>query len=526
MIDIDLRHFILKKKNIIILFILLITSIFIARNMYLLMHHGVGVSPDSTIYLDGAYNILHSQKYMIDNQYISHFPPEFSTLLAITTWSLNISVINATRLINAFLFSLNFILFVLIVYACSKQNSLTSLFTGLFYLSSCDILLVSSMAWSEVPFITLLFISLITLVLYLKTNKKYYLFITSFTISISILTRYVGFALIPTVIFSLLFLSNESLKNKIRKITVFLFITFSVLSFWFIRNIIYGNSVANRSFNIHFITLSHIKNLIVTTQNFIVNVPFSPWSKSIILLLFILIIICIVIYNYKSGRILFNFQNVDILFPIVCTLFSLFYFFLIIISISFIDALTPCDFRIFLPCFIVLFIPIIYNITLFIKHSKSYNIRIILSIIFIGFILMNFLNTYKLRAHIYNNGLGFTSVKWQQSKLISIISNANPDLIIYTNAPNALKFLTKKNIVMLPCKYSSLSLKNNLSFHLQMNKLKIKCNKQIAIIVYFYKIPRSNMPSIDDIMKQNSNLTINKYQDGVCLGYKIKETTK
>ncbi|HNO32478.1 MAG TPA: hypothetical protein PKI78_11875, partial [Anaerolineales bacterium] len=112
---------------------------------------GMGLSDDSIAYIAGARSILDGQGYreawLASNQPVTHFPPGFSTILAIVGLS-GLDPLRGTRFVNALVFGANIFLLGLIGWRMT-QSKIAGILLGVLFLLNGQLFRVHTTAMSE-----------------------------------------------------------------------------------------------------------------------------------------------------------------------------------------------------------------------------------------------------------------------------------------------------------------------------------------------------------------------------------------
>ena len=187
---------------------------------------GIGVSPDSTIYIESARNIVNGHGYaLVSNNNkvspITHFPPLFSLIISLFAF-LGMDVLEAARLLNSFIFVANIYLAGIIIKKYTGGFLWGILYAQAIIISSVGIIKIHSMAWTEPLFILLSVFALHQLANYFETKKKYYLYISSAAMGLSCLTRDAGMAVVATGIIGILFIERNTFSMKLKDLLIFL----------------------------------------------------------------------------------------------------------------------------------------------------------------------------------------------------------------------------------------------------------------------------------------------------------------
>ena len=136
---------------------------------------GVGLSPDSATYIEGARNLLKGLGYSSLSGSGTPTPitrqlPLFSASLSIIGF-FGIDPLDGARWFNAFLFGANIFLVGFLINR-NTHSAHISIFGAFLMLTSIDMLKIHSMAWTEPLFILFCFKSIILRIHYLTSIKE------------------------------------------------------------------------------------------------------------------------------------------------------------------------------------------------------------------------------------------------------------------------------------------------------------------------------------------------------------------
>jgi hypothetical protein len=165
------------------------------------MSSGVGVSPDSVIYLSAADRFVegqglkpvgfHYSPKVASGKPLVSFPPTYPLLLSLSSiFSADRS--NGAKWLDALLFAVNVVLIGIIVYVGTRKSALATLCAVLLFLSSPSVLEIHMMAWSEPPFISFSLLAILLLMLHLNAPRYSLLIGSALSASLALTTRYAG----------------------------------------------------------------------------------------------------------------------------------------------------------------------------------------------------------------------------------------------------------------------------------------------------------------------------------------------
>ncbi|MBW6473971.1 MAG: glycosyltransferase family 39 protein [Anaerolineaceae bacterium] len=481
---------------------------------------GIGISPDSTVYISGAKNLLSGNGFYNLKDPITHFPPVYSLLLAFVSL-IEKDIVQSARIINAALYSLNLLLLLTIIYISTKANYFYIVIAIFLYLFSGQLIELHSMAWSEPLFISFMLIGIILLVSLVKKNSLNLLLGSAIFIGLGIITRYIGIAFIPASLIIVFFgFKNKSLRKRIGNSLLWLFVCLMPMLVFSLRNYLLSDTLTNRQFVFHPMDLkSFTYRLVINIFNFFLPVSLQSGGRPLIIGILALFYSLILFLLIKQNKIHFGKQNninsMDIVVIISCVLFTVTYIGLLFVSISTFDAATPVDWRLLSPIFIL-------GLILFILIARAVSIRLDNKIVFIAFLAILSLSLItKLpdaiakTINIRNSGRGYTSNIWQNSDILKYIRTLPSEIEIFTNGSDVINFYYEKQTSSLPKKFNSNTSLQNANFEIEIGEMCNEVKEGKAIIVYFSNINRKYLPTTSEVEKTCELLPVKKFTDGV-----------
>ncbi|MCU0489846.1 MAG: hypothetical protein MUE67_12970, partial [Anaerolineales bacterium] len=193
----------------------------------------------------------------------------------------------------------------------------------------------------------------------------------------------------------------------------------------------------------------------------------------------------------------------------------------LLVSLSFLDANTPLDFRIFSPIYVTGVILTLYFLTEGLKGLRRPAV-VRYALISLGFMMMAALAARSLDyvQSSYANGIGFTNRWWRESSTLAALQNYPPGKVVYTNAPEALYLYTERIVRPMPKKYESANQRPNEEYEAELMALKEQIQSQGGIIVYFDSMARAMLPSPQEILEILSLEVLEQTADGAIYGIK------
>lgn len=198
--------------------------------------YGVGISPDSVVYISVARNLAAGHGCVFDggNPY-TQCPPLFPMLLA-APGLVGIDPAIGARFLNATAFGAIVFVSGMFFSTCLKSKLLAVVATCAVLLSH-GLLSVCAMAWTEPLFVLLIALFTLQMTAFLRHRRRASFVAASLLAALCLLTRYPGVAVIPPgVVLLLAPISDKGIASRIRQTAGFLVISCTPLALYCLRN--------------------------------------------------------------------------------------------------------------------------------------------------------------------------------------------------------------------------------------------------------------------------------------------------
>ncbi len=487
--------------------------------MYLITPYGSGVSPDSIYYLAGAKNILLWKGFSINGSPITYWPPFYSIFLAATDLLTN-NLVLAARILNAILFGINIGLIALLVYLAVGRTFFTTIIAVFFCLSSSPLIELHAWAWSEPLFISLSLASILFLCLYINRRTYLFLIISSLSLGFALVTRYIGMAFIPAILFIVFLIGCDNhFVRRLWDSLICLLLTCAPLVIFMIRNMILVGTTTSRNFGMHPLPLlQYIMQICKIIFTFVVPISLPAVANLIVIGLIATYLIVQIIILFKRHSREINWRSMDTLIPISCLMFSFFYLLFLYISISFFDAATPIDTRILSPILVIFIVGVFSTIRALSQTNKQPIMWSCFICLIVISVLLKTPDAIKSSIKIQNNGLGYTSRQWQNSKSVAYVKLFPDDKIIYSNDPYIFLFLAENKSISIPFKYNTVNAESNTLYNQEIYLMCKAIIEKKALLVYFNQYSESYYPSQQELASSCKLSILRRFGDGTVYG--------
>jgi 4-amino-4-deoxy-L-arabinose transferase-like glycosyltransferase len=458
---------------------------------------GLGLSDDSIAYIAGARSMLAGQGYreawLASNQPVTHFPPGFSSVLAVFGL-FGLDPLRGARFVNALLFGLNAGL--LGILAWRMTPSLTAgLVLAALFVANGEMLQVHTVAMSEPLFIFLSLLSLWMFDLYFERDHHWlWLILCATFVGAAYLTRYAGLALVGTFVVALIVLHTDW-RKRLTSVGIFLMGVIPWILGWAIRNRLVAETATNRVLAWHPITPDNLRMGLRVFSDFLI--PVETWRREIfkqpgiidgmVVLVLGAVLMWVVLRAWKyfsepqqapigerSGR-----KAMGVI-AFTTGLYIFTYLASIIASMTMFDAATKFRLRILSPVLVGLLILLIYfGVWL---RNKNRPVVIVLTLIVLSFAV------YKQSITMnswYKSGLGYASFKWYDSKAMAYLRELPHNVMIYTNEPAAVYLYTGRGNYVLPDRFDSATAQVRAGFEEGIVRMQSDINNGNAVLAIF-----------------------------------------
>lgn len=481
---------------------------------------GLGLSDDSIAYIAGARSILNGDGYreawLASNQPVTHFPPAFSSALALVGIT-GLDPLRGARFLNALLFGANIFLLGIIGWKMTKSQ-IAGIVLAILFLVNYSLFRVHSNAMSEPLYIFFTLVSFLTFYFYFELKQKRWLILTGCLVGLAYLTRYAGLALFATFLVSLIFL-KETWKNRLSRSAIFIasFIPFALG--WSIRNQLVADNATNRTLVYHPISQENIETGIYNISLFLM--PIEEWRKTLIkipnlfnIIIFIFILVLFV-WLAKKGLTKFfqpNTETPEVL-SFVSTLYIFGYLASIISSMTLFDASTKFQLRILSPIFVNILIITVYFLNQIWQKQKPLS-----TFYFLLIFSLSIYGTINTITELRKGGQGYASFQWFDSEAMDFLQTLSEDTRIYTNEVPAVYLYANRPSYVLPDLIDPVTGQERGGFEEGVANLQKDILSGEAVLVLFDVNKDAQTQTIYQILSEGLYLAFNKQNDEIYTG--------
>jgi 4-amino-4-deoxy-L-arabinose transferase-like glycosyltransferase len=425
---------------------------------------GLGLSDDSIGYIAGARSILSGQGYreawLASNEPVTHFPPGFSSILALIGLS-GLDPLRSARFLNALLFGANAVLLGIIGWRMTKSQ-VAGVVLALLFAVNASLFNAHAVAMSEPLYIFFSLAAFLTFSEYfLRSSSPFgegkgegWLMLTGILTAFAYLTRYAGLALLATFLLALILL-QDTVRKKLASTGVFLASTLPFLIGWGIRNKIVADNATNRTLVYHPLTAENIETGIYNISEFLI--PVEEWRRTLIkipnlffIFIAIITLVLLVWVVYKGLRKFFqpSAEQPEIL-SFTNGLYIFGYLASIVSSMMLFDASTKFKLRILSPVYVALLVLLVL-FGHWAWQRRSALLHGMVAFFAILILAISLYDTANFVTKLHKSGQGYASFKWYDSEAMDFLSQLPEGTRIYTNQPGPVYLYTNRPSYVLP----------------------------------------------------------------------------
>ena len=478
------------------------------------MKDGIGITTDSIVYIKVARNLLngHGFRLSAEGTPLTQYPPVYPATLALSG-ILATDLLTGVKWLHLFLYVANVLLVCLLIYR-GTEGSLSATIAGLLFMLTSGLVFHSHVVGlSEVLFVFFILMGLLLIDEYLRRGRILILVAASIVVGLAGMTRYVGFILLGVVSLCIILLNKSHLLKRLGHIGIVITIFTTPVILWIVRNKLESDRIVNRNIMYHPIKFNQIEGAVSTVSSWLFIPAGLPFAfKVSLVIIIILSFLFILARMIKEFGIHSNLNRI----PILCTLFMSLYILGLIIAIFFVEANLPFNHRILFPFYVVLGIALITlasNAFHLLKKPKKFAV---LAGVLLGVFFIAQANTMTRELRIFTeNGEGFSGKQWKSSKAMEFVKKLPDHTTVYSNAPEAIEFLTGRQTKMIPSKRITTSNEANVRLSKDLAGMMQDLAHSKGYLVYFDLIAwRGYIPSVEELKPYGELRQIHRAWDG------------
>jgi hypothetical protein len=490
--------------------------------------YGPGLRDDSYTYLSAAENIAEDSIYARPSAFddpnpVTNFPPGYSSILAAPIM-FGADPVHTGRYLNAFLFALLVFSAAFLVHETTKNWTISIIASALIITSP---LLIKEFTWvqSEPLFITILIIGTYFLIaLFRSKGDLHFMLLASTLFAFLFLTRYAGLSFIISGLLSVLITPYADLRKRLLQGGLFATLSSLPTGLFLIRNVVVTGNLTNRPppfwhplepqawlEGLQGILMWFIPDRLVLSFN-----DLTTWISFGILCVGISVLSLGAIRAASKAARPEDTRNTAIMIQML-SIHMIIYGFFVILTVTFLDILTPLNDRILSPLFLLLVLDaaLIGHLIFSRVHKIGPILFFFFALIFISFQTYRSIN---LGVSLRKNGQGYSETNWRDSESLSYVCQL-PDVPIYSNDLPAIYFHCNRLAKSIPFPTNLASQVPNYEYLTEMATLRkdLKENEGYLVFLGWYGEERIERLSLTSLIEELR--VVKLFNDGLILSY-------
>ncbi len=473
-----------------------IFALFFSRNFV----WAAGMSHDSVLYMNGAKSLLAGEGYPH-----THFPPLYPAALALTAFITNQDVISSATLLAVLLYGMNGFLAGWLIWRL-KGSLLGGLGVISVFALLPGIVRLHFEAMSEPLFFSMLFLTFICLMEYLKNGWLKWALLAGLSAGLAALTRYIAVYLIAAVPLTVFIFDKNPMKKRFTHTFMAGVAGLFPPAAWWLSNQISKGTVTNRSFVFHPKDLEFFQNGWGSFAELIGTQFITKWTLRLPGFIFTIcayVIVALIVYFTVKYFIKGKPAPLSRTFTLICLISLVLYVLALWFSVTFVDDSTMLTARIISPIFIQLFLCIWILFWPARQTQVSNPSRLLLSFLVLLIMFVNLPGYLEVTRTFRKDGFLFTGRAWSTSSTLSWLSQVPDSIPIYTNENIPLGFFTAHPAYSLPERKSVSSGVPNPSFKNSNEKMINEIRDGKALMIIFTRNKYSELYQSKEILVEN-----------------------
>jgi Dolichyl-phosphate-mannose-protein mannosyltransferase len=493
---------------------------------------GIGITPDSTIYIDAARHLRAGDGFVALDGHrgavpVTQYPPLYPALLALFGLACG-DPLTAARPLHALLFGANVLLVGLLIRKATGASPAPPPVGSLLAATSVDLLRIHTVAISEPLFLFLMTLSLYLLAGYARSRNWARLWLCSGLMGLALLTRYAGAALVAAAALHLWRRPGRPRSRAYRDVAIALGAGILPVASWIVRNVFVAGDAVRRSPALHSPSRERLGEALLTASGWLLPGSWLPELRE-----GLMIALCILAIGgaIRYGRGRASTMSATATTPTtsaapgpdgppavisVLTGFLIAYAAMLLASISFVDANTPLDDRILAPAFVA---ALVIGVTAVARWLDAPRLGRSLRTGVLAAILL-FTTSYLIRAatfvsRVRQDGQGYASRVWTGSPLVARVRLLSPGVRVYSNAADAIQFLAERPADPPPPRIDPGTRRINGQFEAGIAQVRQELIGGSAVLVWFDAVDwRWYHPSRADLRTHLAGVTVTEMAGG------------
>jgi hypothetical protein len=477
---------------------------------------GVGLSPDSVLYISAARNIATGKGVSTPTAAgidlpLTLVPPAYPLVLALLVRFCPGHFFAAARWLNAGLFGVLAAIIAAWAYRRSNRSVFLAGIVVALLLSSLDLLRVYTMLWSETSFLPLTFAALWLLDTSVDEPSSGRLMAAALLTAAAWLTRYAGIVTVAAGSLAIVCCQKGPVIKRVRRSITFAAAAGLPMAAWLMRNFFLAHQATSRHFAFHPL-LGQFSEAVQGVLSLWFFQTYQPDARMAVLGASLLAIFAVLCWVYGKR----TFLTASLQLPLI---FSFCYLALIIVIAFFYEAqlLAPGEYdRILAPLHVAFLLSAAAAFSQC-DWPKSLG-RTLGASAAVMMVCLGY-KTVGAVKELSEDGQQYAGRAWRSSESIRYIEHVPSTMHVYTNGPQPVYLYANRSCYEIPPKVLASTQLANPAYSTLMDRIHAEIVQGIAVVVYFDREKRPQFPSEAEL-KNRFHASTMKTRDGMIFSAK------
>jgi len=465
---------------------------------------GIGISPDSVVYIDAAESLLSGQGYVEhkasgERLPLIHFPPGYPLLLALPK-SLGFSILAGARWLNALLFGLNIALVGILAVRSTGGAVIPGILGSVLMLTSSNMLSNHAWAMSEPAFLFFGMLGMGLLAVYVGRPTPLCLAGAVAAVGLAFTTRYLGVAFVATGFVGLVALpSRRDLRRRVADAVLFGALSSFPMALFVVRNRLVRGGVADFPLGFHGLTGKQLWDGVNTVSSWLVPEAVPVFPRVALLALVMSLAIAAALAVTRRRRRGGTGDRSGSAIPMLLAIFVAVYCLGLLGFIVFASSGILFDSRYLLPVQEAAFILVLWLGHEWLSLPDTSRLNRVAAVLVCVAVTAGYTarsTRYAVRAR---DGLGYANAGLAAASIFRTVRALPPQVTVFSNKPSAVHYFTGRAVLAVPAKSNPHTGSTNPRFEQEMTSLKQLLEDDRAVVVYLRSFGGAFVVSEDEL---------------------------
>ena len=471
---------------------------------------GAGLVSDSLVYVDAARSVLAGRGLVALGEPMVHYPPGYPLLLAAGGLA-GLEPLDGARMLEVALYAANAALVALVAWVAAERSLAAAGAAALLFLGNASMLEVHAWAGSDPLCLACALVALLAAARHAATGHIRPLALAALAAAAALVTRYVGVTLLPALLAAVL-LSPASTRERARNAALLLALSCGPLLLALARNALIGASATGRHLVFHPVQLVHLTNLLDTLFQYWLPTETAAAYEALALGAGLAVAGALVAWLVRRTG------EPDLL-VLIALAFVATYLPFLFLSISFADAHTPLDARMLAPVQAVVWALVAALVARAAARHRNRLASLVALATLAAVASANVGPATWTATGWHVVGHGFQDRDWRASPVLRSAAALPSGLVLYSNGPEPLRFLTGRPARSVPPRVLPNTLERNPDYERDVEAMSTEVRSGAAAVVWFDRITwRWYLPARQDLEVEHHLPVLSALEDGAVLG--------